>query len=322
MSKAGAPLVIVRSLVYNHEPYLRQCLDGFVMQKTNFKFEVQVHDDSSTDGSKEIILEYAAKYPEIIKPFIEEENQYSKGPNGVWKWGELNSKYVALCEGDDYWTDPFKLQKQVDFMEKHMGYSMCFHAVKIERDGIIVGSDLHSRNNREYSTKKIIEAGGGFCATCSLLMNRIFFEEQPKFLQMSEVGDYPLQILMALKGKIYYFAEEMGVYRFGHEGSWTSNVTKDKAKQLLESKFRWMEALNDYSGFHYKDSVSFSCMSSMVRRYDEGIVPFDDVARYLKQSRINVMNLDSSSRKYYITMFVKFCLPNFYSFVKKIFLGK
>lgn len=112
-------LVSVVCDVYNHEPYLRQCFDGFVMQRTNFKFEVLVHDDASTDKSAEIIIEYTNKYPDIFKPIIQKENQYSKGV-GIWKtyqFPRVKGKYVALCEGDDYWTDPLKMQKQYDVLE-------------------------------------------------------------------------------------------------------------------------------------------------------------------------------------------------------------
>ena len=129
------PIVSIHSLVYNHEPYLRQCLDGFVMQKTDFVFEAIVHDDCSTDGSVAIIREYAEKYPKIIKPIYEIENQYSKiGVIGIEKLMHSCShgKYTAYCEGDDYWTDPYKLQKQIDFLEQHKEYSMCFHSVSIE----------------------------------------------------------------------------------------------------------------------------------------------------------------------------------------------
>lgn len=116
-----SPLVSIRCLVYNHAPYLRQCLDGFVMQKTNFPFEAIVHDDASTDCSAEIIREYAEKYPDIIKPIFEAENQYSKHDGSIRRImdAHLRGKYVAMCEGDDYWTDPLKLQKQVDYLESH-----------------------------------------------------------------------------------------------------------------------------------------------------------------------------------------------------------
>ena len=126
------PLVSIQCLVYNHEPYLRQCLDSFVMQKTNFKFEAIVHDDVSTDGSAAIIREYAEKYPDIIKPIFETENQFSKRDGSIQRIMTLacRGKYIAFCEGDDYWTDPMKLQKQVDFMEANPEYSFCCHRFK------------------------------------------------------------------------------------------------------------------------------------------------------------------------------------------------
>ena len=110
------PLVSIHCLTFNQAPYIRQCLDGFVMQKTNFPFEAIVHDDASTDGTAEIIQEYAEKYPNIIKPILEKENQYTKiGFSGIEKLmaEKEQGKYIAICEGDDYWTDPQKLQNQI-----------------------------------------------------------------------------------------------------------------------------------------------------------------------------------------------------------------
>ena len=119
-------IVSIKCLVYNHAPYIRQCLDGFVMQKTNFRFEAIVHDDASTDGTQDIIREYAEKYPDIINPIYETENQYSKKDGSLRKImnNACNGKYIALCEGDDYWIDPLKLQKQVDILEKHSDYTI------------------------------------------------------------------------------------------------------------------------------------------------------------------------------------------------------
>ena len=119
-------LVTIICLVYNHEPYLRQCLDGFVMQKTDFKVEAIVHDDCSSDNSALIIKEYAEKYPDLIKTIFEKENQYPKiGFSGIFNLilPHIKGKYVAFCEGDDYWTDPVKLQKHVNFLETHPEYS-------------------------------------------------------------------------------------------------------------------------------------------------------------------------------------------------------
>lgn len=129
-------LVAIHCLAYNHEPYISECLDGFVMQKTNFKFVAIVHDDASTDGTAAIIREYAEKYPEIIYPILETENQWSKPDGSLGRIMsnaiiDTGAKYVAMCEGDDYWIDPYKLQKQVDFMEKNPNCSVTFHRYKI-----------------------------------------------------------------------------------------------------------------------------------------------------------------------------------------------
>lgn len=127
-------LVSICSLTYNHAPYIRQCLDGMLMQKTNFDFEIIINDDCSTDGTTEIIREYVEKYPDIIKPIYHEENQYQKGVRGMFAkfvFPKAQGKYIAFCEGDDYWTDPLKLQKQVDFLEANPNYSVCFHKSKV-----------------------------------------------------------------------------------------------------------------------------------------------------------------------------------------------
>ena len=132
----GSPLVTIQCLTYNHEKYIRKCLDGFVMQKTNFRFEAIVHDDASTDGTANIVREYADKYPDIIKPIFETENQYSKSDGSLNRimYEHTLGKYVALCEGDDYWTDPYKLQKQVDYLEQHDDVVCSCHRYQILYD--------------------------------------------------------------------------------------------------------------------------------------------------------------------------------------------
>lgn len=127
------PLVSICCLTYNHAPFVRKCLEGFLMQETTFPVEILIHDDASTDGTDDIIREYTAKIPDRIFPLFEEENQYSKGCAQVMdflNYKRARGKYIAICEGDDYWSDPFKLQKQVDFMEAHPEYSVCFHRCK------------------------------------------------------------------------------------------------------------------------------------------------------------------------------------------------
>lgn len=145
------PLVAIYCLVYNHEPYLRDCFEGFLMQQTNFPFVVIVHDDASTDNSASIIREYDTKYLQIFKPIYEKENQYSKHNGCVEKimYDAIlasGAKYVAMCDGDDYWTDPLKLQKQVDFLEQNTNYVLCCHRYNVicELDGTYENDDAES----------------------------------------------------------------------------------------------------------------------------------------------------------------------------------
>ena len=127
MQQGNDVMVSICCATYNHAPCIRQCLEGFVMQRTNFKFEVLIHDDASTDGTADIIREYEAKYPSIIKPIYQTENQYSKGMSisATFNWPRAKGKYIAQCEGDDYWIDPLKLQKQVDLLESNINCSLC-----------------------------------------------------------------------------------------------------------------------------------------------------------------------------------------------------
>ena len=144
------PLVSICSITYNHAPYIRQCLEGFLMQKTSFPFEIIINDDCSTDGTTEIIQEYAEKYPDIIKPIFHDENQYLKGVRGMFAtfcYPRAQGKYIALCEGDDYWIDPLKLQKQVDILEKSPHVTMVYTGFRtVNMSSNEYSSEVHSQN--------------------------------------------------------------------------------------------------------------------------------------------------------------------------------
>lgn len=211
--KGEQPLMVtIRCITYNHEPYIRQCLEGFVMQKTNFRFEAIVHDDASTDGTAAIIREYAEKYPDIIKPIYETENQYSKHDGSLRRImnAHTHGKYVAMCEGDDYWIDPLKLQKQVDFLESNPKYSMCFHRVKVisENGG---GEALYSHlQEKTYSAHEILKKWT--VPTASVMYRRQYLLDMPvdsNFIY----GDIVCFLTMASKGKLYCMRNEMAVYR-------------------------------------------------------------------------------------------------------------
>ena len=125
--------VSVICVTFNQKRFIAQALDGFVMQKTDFSFQVLVGDDASTDGTTDVVIEYAKKYPDIIKPVLHSQN-VGAFKNSLSVYQAAKTEYVALCDGDDYWTDPLKLQKQVDFLEAHPDYAICFHPVTVHWD--------------------------------------------------------------------------------------------------------------------------------------------------------------------------------------------
>ena len=211
------PLVSICSITYNHAPYIRQCLDGFLMQQTTFPIEIIINDDCSTDGTTEIIHEYAEKYPDLIFPIFHEENQYQKGVRGMFQrfvFPKARGKYIALCEGDDYWTDPLKLQKQVDFLEANPEYSLCFHNVEVRKEyGGKTNIDLNfydAQGGQDYTAVDLIMRW--IIPTCSVLFRKECVFEVPENANF-KVGDNVLFLTCAKHGKIRCLVGYMAVYR-------------------------------------------------------------------------------------------------------------
>lgn len=233
-------LVSVVCDVYNHEPYLRQCFDGFVMQKTNFKFEVLVHDDASTDKSAEIIIEYTNKYPDIFKPIIQKENQYSKGV-GIWKtyqFPRVKGKYVAFCEGDDYWIDPLKLQKQVTAIESDSKNTMVYTAFSTvdETGNSIYRYDLHY-NMRKSKSGNILPflLFRNVVMTVSCMVNRKVLESK-LYLDCNKSLDYNLFLAASSLGNCIYLDYETCSYRkVGNSmTNSNSNIVQQRFLQVWE----------------------------------------------------------------------------------------
>ena len=251
-------MVTIRCLAYNHESYIRQCLEGFVMQKTNFRFEAIVHDDASTDGTAAIIREYAEKYPDIIKPIFETENQYSKRDGSIRRIMDEHTygKYIAMCEGDDYWTDPLKLQKQVDFMEQNEEYSMCFHnAVKFYEDMRRV-SEIFCKitESREVSIEEITESW--IIPTASMLYRRSVIDDYPEWASRIYSGDLTLQLIAYNKGKLYYINQIMSFYRLAYYGASSSSQMLEKLDFVYAQHALLYELYNKYTNYKYQDILS------------------------------------------------------------------
>lgn len=230
-------MVTIRCITYNQEPYIRDCLEGFVMQQTNFRFEAIVHDDASTDGTAAIIKEYAEKYPDIIKPILETENQYSKHDGSLNRImnEHTHGKYVAYCEGDDYWTDPQKLQMQVDYMELHPKCGLTYTQSKIynQRQDSFIGTW-----GKDGTFEQLCKEAS-FVPTLTTVLRKSLLdmynrqvENNPKFL----LGDVPLWMFLMINSQTYFFAKTTGVYRELNESA-SHSMDFDKHTRFVNSAF-------------------------------------------------------------------------------------
>lgn len=252
-------MVSICCITYNQAPYIRDALEGFIKQNTNFAYEVLIHDDASTDGTAEIIREYTARYPDLIHPILQTENQYSKGLtniSGTFNFPRASGKYIAMCEGDDYWTDKDKLQKQVDYMEAHPDCSLCFHSADVEVQGKAVTERQMRpyREDRKVLPEEIIDKTSGY-PTASLLFRTEMVKPLPDFYVQAPIADIPLQLMAAARGWAYYMDIPMCVYRLGGAASWTTLMKQGDYRQKQRDYRIAMEAM--YRGFDRESGGRF-----------------------------------------------------------------
>jgi glycosyltransferase involved in cell wall biosynthesis len=268
--------VRVRCTTFNHAPYIVDALKGFTMQQTNFPFVCTIIDDASTDGEQEVIRAFLRQHfnpvdIDLKKDFDNDVFDFYYGQHkqnthcffAVYllkynHFGKKESKfqyflpwrnkvkYIALCEGDDYWIQPQKLQKQVEYMEAHPDCSLCFHANRnLRSDGSYNDYHLYKKDKNECSMYDLIMGGGGVMATASMLYVRDATNDYPLWPSRCGVGDAPVMLVLAERGKVAYMNEVMCVYRVSTSGSWTQRVVNVRSAKKKHYK-RIQKMWNDY----------------------------------------------------------------------------
>ena len=216
------PLVSISCITYNHEKYIRQTIEGFLTQKTTFPIEILIHDDASTDDTANIIREYEKKYPDIVKPIYQNENKYSKGIpiSFTYNFSRAKGKYIALCEGDDYWTDPLKLQKQVNFLEDNPEYGLAHGNCNLyyQNSGKIVNSandqflNLEPIRNKNDLFFKIIK-WEYIIRTATVVFRKDLLKQIQKNSMRFKMGDTPMWLDLSQITKFIYFNDVFSMYR-------------------------------------------------------------------------------------------------------------
>ena len=254
-------IVSICCITYNHEKFIRQCINGFLLQKTNFAYEILINDDASTDKTADIIREYVVKYPTMIKPIYQTENQFSKGLGAMnvrFNFPRAQGKYIAMCEGDDYWTDPYKLQKQVDFLEANSEYGL----IHTDIEYVDTQSNVTFPHNNVYNEFKSHIKNGyifdyylnnhGFIMTVSCMFRSSLIDN--KSSNNWFVFDYWLFMEIARQSKVYYFPEKTCAYRINPEGLMSSNPSFARLRSVyvrLDQIYRYYAKNNNKTASYY-----------------------------------------------------------------------
>jgi len=249
------PMVSVVMITYNHEKYIAEAMNGVFMQKCDFDIEFIIANDKSTDHTNQTIYEIIDQttIPDHIKMrYYNHPNNKGVMKNFIWSLNQAKGNYIALCEGDDYWTDALKIQKQVDFLEGNEGYSMCFHRVQLLINEKLEKDTITRKVPQTTSTSDLLK--GNFIHTPSVVFRNHFDEENLAFflksIQFSPIGDLPLHVYNSQYGKIYQIPESMAVYRLG-SGIWSVKKKSERIQSTIRAYICLAAFLKTQSDFDY-----------------------------------------------------------------------
>lgn len=274
-------MVSISCITYNHQKYIRECLESLLMQKTDFKYEILIHDDASTDRTSEIIEEYRKKYPDIIKPIFQKLNQYTQGIRQInynFNYTRAQGKYIAICEGDDYWTDSYKLKKQVDFMEKNPECTFNFHNAIVINEANTKKSRrvipwLNENKSFFYSQSRKYTSGElqllGFIPTASFMFPKYVINNPPEWFLNAPVGDNSIKLLASSHGYAFYTNEDMCIYRFNVLNSETTKwliESKEVVIKRIDGFLTMLDAFNLYTDYKYEKDIELSKLTWKVQK--------------------------------------------------------
>jgi glycosyltransferase involved in cell wall biosynthesis len=291
------PLVSIACNAYNHQEYISDAIDSFLMQETDFPFEILVHDDASTDNTADVVQSYTSKYPNLIKPVYQTENQYSLGCDLIsFNFSRAKGEYIALCEGDDYWSDKNKLQIQIKKMREHPDCQLSFHPATILINNTITKDVTanHLDDDAVFDVKEVIKGDGGFCPTASIIIKKEAIENLPDFFKGAPVGDYFLQILGSVNAGALYINRIMSVYRIHPGGVWTSTARNYNAlKSFIAKMSTSFDEMDKYYSFRYHDEIALIRSNLIMRSlkkdsfdYSQRLELYDAYKSHLSKEQI------------------------------------
>jgi len=323
------PLVSICCITYNHEEYIVEAIESFLKQKTNFNIEILIHDDASTDSTAEIVRIYEEKHPHIIKSVCQTENQYSKGVkymNHTFNFQRAEGKYIAICEGDDYWIDPYKLQKQVDYMEEHEDCTFCFTNGKIvdatskQRERLFlpysqISAKYFDDISRTYTVGEL--ALLDFIPTASFFFRKASIDKFPDFYYHNNfsAGDKTLSLLLTSQSYGYYINTVTCVYRSNVSGStmtkWKT-FNMDQSLKHNQGYLDFFEVMNQYTDYQY------------TKELDKAKLPYEFWNLLLQKDKRIVTNrryrkhLHGQGLRYSVNVYTSLFFPNIYANLKRI----
>ena len=285
------PAVTFLCATYNQEDYIKYTLDGFLKQKTSFPYEIVVHDDASTDGTKAIIESYRLRYPKIMTCIYQTENKFSQGINPFELLAKgCRSEYVALCEGDDYWINENKIENQYNLMMSDDTISMVVSPGKLERNGVIL-PELHcyyGPDIKSFTAQEILNTDGQFAPTASYLLKKEYLLQTKENFKKVPFGDLFIELYCAVRGKIVYYPEVGSVYRLAAKNSWSETLTKSKVEGRLKFTTLLETAIansRDIKGFENLDwSVKLAAAYYAIANHYLKMGDFDNFKKAIKQS--------------------------------------